>query len=401
MTAGDKMEPDYLESGEFLSDLPLFPPLARDLLDLVFDEGATASDLVRCLVSDPSLTAAVLELADEYPGRSSFPIATLHQAMAKIGLRRLKTLALAIVLKRFFTSGAMGELNCKDYWTICLYRGLMASIASEHVRSVARAEGFLAGFLMESGLPVMFATIFNEQDRQRPFTVEPLEKLLRWERKRYGLDHRQVGEAALTAWGFPERIIAPVEEVDDLNALMDASGMARVCHTARMFSLLLCDQSCEFSTFFTAAESMLGMKHQVASDLVMVTFDEIRGLAPHLGVKLDMERDFMGLMKKAETVLGRLSESLQGKGDHSLPLPTLGSTEKSRGVLRALQAVAHEIRNPLMAVGGFSQKLATMLDPASKEGEYARIILEEGLRLEKTLTEMAGASLSGKESPSQ
>ena len=54
-----------------------------------------------------------------------------------------------------------------------------------------------------------------------------------------------------------------------------------------------------------------------------------------------------------------------------------------------LQAVAHEIRNPLLAVGGFARKLAASLDPGTKGGEYVKIILEEASRLEKALYEMA------------
>jgi len=57
-------------------------------------------------------------------------------------------------------------------------------------------------------------------------------------------------------------------------------------------------------------------------------------------------------------------------------------------VTYTLQAVAHEIRNPLMSVGGFARKLSASLDPSSETGRYVNIILEEVARLEKTLSEM-------------
>ncbi len=62
--------------------------------------------------------------------------------------------------------------------------------------------------------------------------------------------------------------------------------------------------------------------------------------------------------------------------------------ERQRIVEDTLQAVAHEIRNPLLAVGGFARKLARSLEPDTKGGEYVRIILEEASRLEKALSEM-------------
>ena len=57
-------------------------------------------------------------------------------------------------------------------------------------------------------------------------------------------------------------------------------------------------------------------------------------------------------------------------------------------VTNTLQAVAHEIRNPLVAVAGFARKLSSTLDPESKGGKYAQIILQEAKRLEEALNQM-------------
>jgi len=57
-------------------------------------------------------------------------------------------------------------------------------------------------------------------------------------------------------------------------------------------------------------------------------------------------------------------------------------------VAHTLQAVAHEIRNPLMVIGGFARRLSTNLDPETSGGKYAQVILDEAARLEKLLAEM-------------
>jgi len=45
-----------------------------------------------------------------------------------------------------------------------------------------------------------------------------------------------------------------------------------------------------------------------------------------------------------------------------------------------------------MAVGGFARRLAISLDPLSQPGKYAKVILEEALRLEETLAKMPAES---------
>ncbi|MCK5287135.1 MAG: PAS domain-containing protein, partial [Thermodesulfovibrionia bacterium] len=52
--------------------------------------------------------------------------------------------------------------------------------------------------------------------------------------------------------------------------------------------------------------------------------------------------------------------------------------------------VAHEIRNPLISVGGFARRLEKKLGADSENYDYAKIILEEVTRLEKILKEILG-----------
>jgi signal transduction histidine kinase len=73
-------------------------------------------------------------------------------------------------------------------------------------------------------------------------------------------------------------------------------------------------------------------------------------------------------------------------------LPCLSSVtlnESEKAIIDiTLQAMAHEIRNPLMVIGAFSRKLVDTLDASSVSSQYARILLREALRLETLLSLM-------------
>jgi PAS domain S-box-containing protein len=65
----------------------------------------------------------------------------------------------------------------------------------------------------------------------------------------------------------------------------------------------------------------------------------------------------------------------------------LREVEQMAGIGQMAANVAHEIRNPLIAVGGFARQLHEALDPEDPRREYSSIILEEVTRLEQILRE--------------
>lgn len=66
--------------------------------------------------------------------------------------------------------------------------------------------------------------------------------------------------------------------------------------------------------------------------------------------------------------------------------------EKQMAVLNFANDVAleliHELRNPLVAIGGFSKLICTQDYPTEKLKQYTKIIFEESVRLEKVLNEV-------------
>ncbi|WP_243360596.1 two-component system sensor histidine kinase NtrB [Fundidesulfovibrio terrae] len=76
-------------------------------------------------------------------------------------------------------------------------------------------------------------------------------------------------------------------------------------------------------------------------------------------------------------------------------------TEKIGVVERLSAYMAHEIRNPLFAIGGFTNSLLKSPNLTEREREKVRIILEETARLDKVLKEMLGFARPGEETPGQ
>jgi sigma-B regulation protein RsbU (phosphoserine phosphatase) len=61
--------------------------------------------------------------------------------------------------------------------------------------------------------------------------------------------------------------------------------------------------------------------------------------------------------------------------------------------VRSSQLVAHQIRNPVYAIGGFAHRLFKKLPPGSKNQQYAAIIIKEAERLEHLVKEMVETTM--------
>ena len=177
-----------------------------------------------------------------------------------------------------------------------------------------------------------------------------------------------------------------------------ASPLARVCESARVLSNILVRRSSDFQALFSEAHESFGLGNDVINDIILSTFEEVEDIAESLKIETNKEKDLLDLMEKANRALSQISERISNlQHEHSLPsFESLSEQPEGRvTVTETLQAVAHEIRNPLVTVAGFARRLAATIDPLSKGGKYARIILEETRRLETALSEMTSGK-SGK-----
>ncbi len=64
--------------------------------------------------------------------------------------------------------------------------------------------------------------------------------------------------------------------------------------------------------------------------------------------------------------------------------------EKQKALEILAEEVAHEIRNPVTAIGGFARRIMNKLPEESQLREYAQMIINEAERLEKMVGEIAG-----------
>ena len=382
-----------LESGY---SLPSLSAVAVKLVDMAADESTSAADLAGVIEKDPSLAVRLLRLANSAFFGTDRSVTSLKQAVVKVGFQRLRVMALSLSLRETFPMGRRGGMDYERFWRTSLYRALLARSLAGHTGLCNPDEAFVSGLILEIGLLVFHDLHAGKiENSVAPVDLEDLAAALPWERETFGVDHRRVGEAALRYWRFPESLRQCQSAFGEDALSEDQPGLVRVTELSRRLALDLVREARDVRGLFERGDHVFGLDPEAVGDILAGTFRNVEEIARSLRLELDGDRDLLDVMERANRALGEMSREMERLGETSeeRDLPTLDHVPDDRVSARTLDAVAHEIRNPLTAVGGFARRLAETLDPSSDGGRYARVILEEATRLEEVLTRMIGGTV--------
>jgi HD-like signal output (HDOD) protein len=381
--------------------LPSLSPVAIKLIELASNDASSARDLAGVVEKDPSLAVRVLKLANSAFFNSAYPVTTLQQAIMRIGFHQLRVLALSLSLRETFPMGKAGQIDYEEFWRSSLYRGLLARSLAHQLKTCDPEEAFVAGLTLEVGF-LIFLELYMKRNEEIPGRSSySAELLLSWETGRFGINHREIGEIALRYWKFPEKIVA-CQSFSFSEAQAGPTGLCRICRIAQDLSALICQPDADFHNIYRTVASHLGVGQEAVNEAMITTLKEVNETAEALKLEVESEKDTFLLLEKARETLGRLSEQIVQQQynvpSHELPsFDTLKAREdQAETIVHTLEAVAHEIRNPLTAVGGFARRLAKTMDPSSDNWRYVEAILQEAQKLERSLNEMGSHLTKGK-----
>jgi HD-like signal output (HDOD) protein len=379
-----------IESGY---SLPALSPVAVKLVEIASDDNCSLNDLISLIEQDPALAVNLLKMANSALFKSGQPVASLQQAIMRIGFHQLRVMGLSLSLRNTFPMGKVGSLDYENFWRFSLYRGLIAKSLAHHLKFSKPEEAFVAGLILEIGFLIFYDLFLKGAKDEIVPDMSDLEELLQWEEEHYGINHRTVGEFALRYWKFPDQVVNCQKNFGERAIREEAPPLVRICEFARVFSHAMLRKEMDFHMLFLGVRESLNLSDDVINDFILTTFEQVEEIAESLKLELNKERDLLELIEKANQSLSRISEKITTYQDalsqYALPaFEAMSKKQASPSVEYTLQAVAHEIRNPLTAVAGFAKRLSKTLDPASESGKYASIILEESKRLETALNEM-------------
>jgi HD-like signal output (HDOD) protein len=236
------------------------PALAMKIIEIAEDPRSTWDDLHQVIAIDPAYGVRLLKLVNSPYYGLPRPIGTLHEALALLGFRAVKNVAISTSLGKLFRGGRISAtFDASELWTHSIAVATAAQLLSRRT-SVSPDEAFLAGLVHDLGILVelqahgaSFAAMIDQLDADDDLTFLCAENVT------FQTTHEALGLAVCEAWRFPanlsltagfhhrpwelaaaHQVLPALVHVADVVAARQSLGYSRTVETLDLSPEILC-----------------------------------------------------------------------------------------------------------------------------------------------------------------
>jgi HD-like signal output (HDOD) protein len=187
-------------------ELPSLPEVALKIRGALAAEDISVSEVVRLLGADPALAARILKISNSALFfRGGQPITSLHGAVAQLGYKMVRNVAVSFAAQQVFIGYGNRELRQQigAIWRHSVLAATLAHMLARVRSSIEPDEAFLAGLLHEVGK--MYILVSTKDEPEVLADAAGFQSVLAaW--------HPRIGRAVIEAWQLAPDLAVAVGE---------------------------------------------------------------------------------------------------------------------------------------------------------------------------------------------
>lgn len=203
---------DLKQSLGRINTLPAMPVIAQKLLALPLDTDEGETQLLKLIAQDPQISAKVIGLSNTSLFGAPGKITSVNDAAMRLGLTRVKSVAIGIATMSALTKLPEGKLKATDLWTHSMAIAIAMRVIAKHMPARVRPmddQIFLAGLLHDIGYNALSYLDTNASNLlHEKLSTSPESSLLEIETELLGIHHGEIGAQLGIHWGLPDEIVA-------------------------------------------------------------------------------------------------------------------------------------------------------------------------------------------------
>jgi diguanylate cyclase (GGDEF)-like protein len=187
--------------------VPSPPTVVLQVLDRASNPDCTINELCGIIQVDPGLAGRILRIVNSATFGLSRPVASIQRALAVVGVKSARLLALSISLPEMQRqAGNIDGAWAQHYWKRSVAGAIVARALSRRASAPAAEDDMTAALLRDLGELIFWQRF---PDAYQSFLAEAstcVTEQCALEETRFGLNHAEVSAHVLERWGLPLEI---------------------------------------------------------------------------------------------------------------------------------------------------------------------------------------------------
>lgn len=186
-------------------NLPSLPTVVLELLASMDQEDVNIDTLTSKIGQDQALTAKTLRLANSSFYGMAKQVSTIHEAIAILGFRTVRSLAATAALIGTFAGRTPTSFNVAPFWRHSIAAAVCARELATHL-DLNPEQAYIAGLLHDIGRLVLVTQFQPNYEATMAHRSQYDRGLLDAEQAVLGIDHAAVGLGLTRHWKFPDAV---------------------------------------------------------------------------------------------------------------------------------------------------------------------------------------------------
>lgn len=289
------------------------PAVALEILQLTNSPKVEVHALKDRIECDPALTTKILRTVNSSVFGLSGKVSDLNQAIALLGIKSLKMLALGFSLPK-----TLFEEVDKDvllhYWRHTLTRAVACRELCRTMRSKFGDETFIAALLQDLGVLVLIQELGDPYSHLYQRACNDHYDLAMLEYRATGFDHTQLTGRLLRNWSLPEVLISTIDTNPHVQMPLSPEVLQQraILAVAEKVALVLADgRSDELNEALRLAKESLRIQEEPFFEAISRIEELVLQLGDILSLKLPDGLGYDDLLSEARHRMREISSSLQ------------------------------------------------------------------------------------------
>ena len=193
-----------------IDSFPAMPMTVHKVMAVTGNPESSAQDLMNAILSDQSMCAAILKIANSaffgLPGE----VKTVEKAVVVLGFDEIRNIVIGkAVFSSFQTLTKYNKTKIRLFWEHSFTCGLAAKLLAEDL-GYSPSEFFIAGLIHDIGKLAMLMTFPHDYSPLLELSEPTQSRSVIRENELFSIGHDDIGRRLLQRWLFPESLVMAV-----------------------------------------------------------------------------------------------------------------------------------------------------------------------------------------------